>query len=408
MDRRPSRFRAATAQDVDAILRMMATFYAEDGYPFSEQEARAQLHLFLRRPELGALWVASVDDDVAGYLVVALDFSFEYGGRVAFIDELFLDAPFRGAGLGREAMALAERYCGDVGVRAIHLEVEPHRTTAAGLYEKAGFRATGRTLMTKRLARQDAARGAGAADLYGRQLAQLHHEHFSGLAREAAAHLLRLFEGTRGRAPGRAVVELACGGGVSSKLLVDAGCEVIGVDVSEAMLELARAHAPGVTFVRASLWDYQLPSAVDAITAIGEAFCYHSAGSAPTRAALEARLRDAFAALTSGGVLLFDVATPGRSGPTGARRASWNHDGAMVFLEETEDPSTGTLERIVDTFTTAGELHRHQRERHRLTLYDAGQVAEALARIGFRCRQVTEVGAFALLPGWVAFEAIKP
>lgn len=248
----------------------------------------------------------------------------------------------------------------------------------------------------------------GSDALYGRQLARIHHAYFSDLARAAAAHLLRLLEGTHRNERAGTVVELACGSGVSSKLLTDAGCEVLGVEASEPMLELARAHAPNATFVRDSLWEYELPTAVDAVTAIGEAFCYHGARDAPTHEDLGARLRGIFASLCSGGVLLFDVATPGRSGATGRRQAAWKKDGSFVYLDETEDVSRCSLERVIDTFAPAGELHRHERERHRLTLYDTRRVAEILGQIGFRCRQTTVVGGFALPPGWVAFEAVKP
>jgi len=147
---RPS-FRGATAHDVDAILRLMSSYYDEDGYPFSEGHAREELKRFIGDPGLGSLWVVVGDGEVVGYLIVTLGFSFEYGGRDAFIDELYLSEAFRGAGLGREAMKLAEAYCQRAGVRAIHLEVEQKRTGAASLYEETGFRETGRRLMTKRL-----------------------------------------------------------------------------------------------------------------------------------------------------------------------------------------------------------------------------------------------------------------
>lgn len=243
--------------------------------------------------------------------------------------------------------------------------------------------------------------------MYQRQLAEIHHHHFTDLAREAAAHLLGLLEKDAAGRQGT-IVELACGGGVSSKLLADAGYSVVGVDVSELMLELARSHAPNVTWVQGSLWDYELPRALRAVTAIGEAFCYRGSDSVPTHEALEARLHAIFAALAPGGVLLFDVATPGRSGPMGRRRGSWERAGAFVFLDETEDAATSSLERVIDSFVPVADLHRHEREVHWLTLYDAARIEEALTQVGFRWRRLTQLGSFALLPGWVAFEAVKP
>lgn len=48
-------------------------------------------------------------------------------------------------------MTIAEQYCGEMGVAALHLEVERHRETARRLYERAGFTDHDRTLMTKYL-----------------------------------------------------------------------------------------------------------------------------------------------------------------------------------------------------------------------------------------------------------------
>jgi len=128
----------------------MATYYAEDGYPFVPEEARRQLVKFLTDPALGGLWVALAEGAVVGYLIVTLGFSFEYGGRDAFIDELYIAGPFRGAGLGHAALQVVEAYADNLRIGAVHLEVGRHRTRAAGLYATQGFRDTGRVLMSKR------------------------------------------------------------------------------------------------------------------------------------------------------------------------------------------------------------------------------------------------------------------
>lgn len=143
------RFRPATEADVDAVLNMMRPYYEEDGYPFVRVEARKAVSRLLRDDHLGRLWVAEVDGGVVGYLAVTFGFSLEYRGRDAFIDELFISEEQRGLGLGREAMQVAEVYCRDAGVKAIHLDVEQHRQCAHALYDKIGFESHDRHLMTK-------------------------------------------------------------------------------------------------------------------------------------------------------------------------------------------------------------------------------------------------------------------
>ena len=144
-----ARFRPAKAGDVDAIVRMMRPYYQEDGYPFVEAEARAAALALINEPHLGRLWVTCDGERIVGYVAATLGFSFEYRGREAFIDELFIADSHRGRGLGREALELAEAYCREMGVNAMHLEVERHREPALELYRRRGFEDLNRYLLTK-------------------------------------------------------------------------------------------------------------------------------------------------------------------------------------------------------------------------------------------------------------------
>jgi demethylmenaquinone methyltransferase/2-methoxy-6-polyprenyl-1,4-benzoquinol methylase len=53
--------------------------------------------------------------------------------------------------------------------------------------------------------------------------------------------------------PGTRVLELGCGTGSMTALLLSAGASVTSADLSEPMLERARRKAPGATFVRADI-----------------------------------------------------------------------------------------------------------------------------------------------------------
>ena len=150
--RRPAaaEFRRVSVADLPALLDLQAAYYREDGYPFDASAARAAWTALLADEGLGAAWTAVAGDDVVGYLVVTFGFSLEYRGRDAFIDELYVTPGWRGAGLGRQAMTIADAACRASGVRALHLEVEPDKPRAAALYASHGFADRGRRLMTKR------------------------------------------------------------------------------------------------------------------------------------------------------------------------------------------------------------------------------------------------------------------
>jgi cyclopropane fatty-acyl-phospholipid synthase-like methyltransferase len=70
--------------------------------------------------------------------------------------------------------------------------------------------------------------------------------------------------------PGARVLDLGCGAGVPmTKLLADAGFDVMGVDIAEVQIERARRLVPNATFVRADLatWDSG-PGSFDAVVCL--------------------------------------------------------------------------------------------------------------------------------------------
>jgi diamine N-acetyltransferase len=144
-------FKPAEAADVAALLPMIRALCELDGMSFDESKVRRALAQILADESLGRVWLIELGDESAGYLVLTFGFSLEFGGRDAFIDEVYVREEFRGRGLGRRAIGLAERACRERGIGALHLEVERANTGAQELYRRSGFRDHDRYLMTKRL-----------------------------------------------------------------------------------------------------------------------------------------------------------------------------------------------------------------------------------------------------------------
>jgi ribosomal protein S18 acetylase RimI-like enzyme len=146
-------FRPAVATDVDRLVDLMRDFYAGFSYPFDETAARAALVPVLAPDsERGRLWMIEADGQTAGYVALMLGHSLEYRGRDAFLDELYVVPAWRKRGFGIAAMELVARACRELGVRALHLEVERDNTAAQTLYRRFGFEDHDRYLMTKRIA----------------------------------------------------------------------------------------------------------------------------------------------------------------------------------------------------------------------------------------------------------------
>jgi SAM-dependent methyltransferase len=239
---------------------------------------------------------------------------------------------------------------------------------------------------------------------YGRDLAYVHDAAFGHLARGGAQTLLRLL-GRAGIRDGL-VVDLGAGSGITARTLTDAGYEVLGVELSPDMVELARRRAPAARFVRSSLLDAELPACV-AVSAIGECLNY----AADPRAARE-RLGGLFArvhrALRPGGLFLCDVAEPGRE--RRVPRRTW-HEGTdwLLCLEAVEQPDERLLRRRIVVFRQAAEGWRRSDELHTLRLYPRQDVLDDLVAVGFQTRLLAGYGSAARFRrGHAGILAVKP
>ena len=144
-------FRPAAAEDEQALLRMMRNLAEQEpgAYFFDELAVRGVLQKFLASPDLGRAWVFLDGETPVGYIVLTFGYSFEYHGRDSFIDELYIEPQYRRQGIGRRAMQFVEESACELGVNAIHLEVDQGNNPAAELYRRVGYEDHARFLMTK-------------------------------------------------------------------------------------------------------------------------------------------------------------------------------------------------------------------------------------------------------------------
>lgn len=204
------------------------------------------------------------------------------------------------------------------------------------------------------------------------------------------------------------MLDLGSGDGTSAALLVEAGHEVDGIDISASAVALARNRAPAATFEVGSFLDCELPAGRDAILAAGEVFGYQLDERIDTTS-LERVLTRCASALHPGGLLLFDLAGPNRAPP--APRRSWNEGEGWAALVETEaEPGGERLTRRIITFRDLGDgRFRRGEEIHTLLLHEPSEVLAQLRLAGLTARTLRAgYAGTELPPGVTAYLARKP
>jgi SAM-dependent methyltransferase len=245
---------------------------------------------------------------------------------------------------------------------------------------------------------------AFVADAYRDDLAYIHDAGFGQFARAAAPVLLDALR--RQRIARGLVIDLGCGSGILARAAAEAGYEALGIDISEAMIALARKRVPRGQFRVESILSARLPPCV-AVAAIGEClnYLFDESNTSPKLTQLFARI---YKALRPGGLFLFDAAGPGRVPGAGPHRSYWEGADWAVLVTSEEDRRHGFLTRRITSFRRTGLLYRRDQEVHRQRLLKRAELAGELRTIGFRVRILRSYGPLRFGPGHAGFMARRP
>ena len=144
-------FQLVTSDEITTVVEMMQDFFAIDAYPFEKKATTSNLIEFVDNQQLGRLWLITLQTETIGYVVMTFGFSFEYGGRDAFIDEFFLREAYRNQGIGKKVLTFLEEQAISLKINTLHLEVERHNVKANALYRKMGYSDNDRFLLNKKI-----------------------------------------------------------------------------------------------------------------------------------------------------------------------------------------------------------------------------------------------------------------
>jgi ribosomal protein S18 acetylase RimI-like enzyme len=118
--------------------------YGDAGLP----ALKRALGLFVRRSDLGFVWLAYADNEPAAVCVVSYAISTSIGGLVAKLDDVYVAPHLHGRGIGTQMLKALKEELKRKRVRRIDTSVHNGNVAAENYYRKNGFTMLGEERLT--------------------------------------------------------------------------------------------------------------------------------------------------------------------------------------------------------------------------------------------------------------------
>lgn len=130
--------RKITKNDKPIYTEMAKDFYSSTAVleNIPEENIISSFDTFLGGTPYGDAFIFEDDGAILGYGVLAYTHSQEAGGKVVWIEEIYVKEEYRGRGLGSEFLEFVKN---NIPARRYRLETEPENERAAALYRRHGF-----------------------------------------------------------------------------------------------------------------------------------------------------------------------------------------------------------------------------------------------------------------------------
>ena len=121
------------------IHSLILEFYELSVEDPQSEKLKSTLAELLAHPKYGSVFLIKQINQFIGYAILCFGFSLEYGGRDAFIDELYIRKDYRNKKIGSEVLDYLCKYSRTTGLKALHIEVKEKHKEAERLYERKKF-----------------------------------------------------------------------------------------------------------------------------------------------------------------------------------------------------------------------------------------------------------------------------
>ncbi len=139
----PLDVRPAVPADLDALVELLEElFELEADFRPDEVRQRRGLALMLEEPERRAVLVAEREGAVVGMVTAQLVVSTAEGGASALVEDMVVDAAWRGLGAGRALLEAIEAWARAPGATRLQLLADRENGPALAFYARMGWART--------------------------------------------------------------------------------------------------------------------------------------------------------------------------------------------------------------------------------------------------------------------------
>jgi SAM-dependent methyltransferase len=247
----------------------------------------------------------------------------------------------------------------------------------------------------------------GGAPYYRTDLAWVHHVGYAGHVENTQRGILERLR-RHGVAPGQRVLDVGCGSGLLARALLGEGYAVAGVDASPAMIELARAQAPGADFDARHLPTRRRPGETgalppaDAIVSTGHVLNYLD-----SRDDIALALAELAAALRPGGLLAIDLMTERFAEARDLLHPHAKIEDDWTIVTRFSRPAPQRFDREMTVFRRVDGVWRRSDEHHANVTFEADEALDVLAANGVEARCEPAFGDETLPEGLVVIASVK-
>ncbi|MBN2797092.1 MAG: methyltransferase domain-containing protein [Clostridia bacterium] len=201
-------------------------------------------------------------------------------------------------------------------------------------------------------------------------------------------HLMAIYK--KENFKGKDILDLACGTGEMSMRLSKKGFKVLGVDLSQEMLEIAQEKAYEkhlkIHYIQQDMTELELFHQYDSVISYCDGFNYITDEND-----LKAVFKTVFQYLKPGGLFVFDMSSFYKlSIILGENVIAENNDDISFIWENYFDPETNLLEFDLTIFQREKQFYRKFEETHVQRAYPLEQIESFLKRVGFEMLEILD------------------